>query len=177
MSWEEDLFALLDDLEQQAERLYDAERGAELADRSRSAYQHVTLASRLMASVGLDVTLGVRRVGAVAGRLERVATGWCVVRGPSQDWIIRLDVVDSVHGASARSLPELAWSPLTRLGFGSALRGLSESGQRCVLHLLDGARYDGVLARVGSDFVEASVAPDRTLLVAFAGLAAVQSHD
>ena len=35
MAWEEQLFALLDDLEQQAEALYDAEREAELADRSR----------------------------------------------------------------------------------------------------------------------------------------------
>ena len=34
MSWEEELFALLDDLEEQAEALYDAERDAELADRA-----------------------------------------------------------------------------------------------------------------------------------------------
>ena len=42
MAWEEELFALLDDLEQQAEALYDAERDAELADRSRAEYQQVT---------------------------------------------------------------------------------------------------------------------------------------
>ena len=69
MAWEEELFAVLDDLEQQAEALYDAERGLELADRSRSEYQQVTLASRLMASVGSEVVLDVRGVGAVGGVL------------------------------------------------------------------------------------------------------------
>ena len=52
MAWEEELFAVLDDLEQQAEALYDAEREVDLADRSRAEYQQVTLASRLMATVG-----------------------------------------------------------------------------------------------------------------------------
>ena len=33
MAWEEELFGFLDDLEQQAEALYDAERAPELADR------------------------------------------------------------------------------------------------------------------------------------------------
>ena len=32
MAWEEQVFSLLEDLEQQAEALYDAERGPELAD-------------------------------------------------------------------------------------------------------------------------------------------------
>ena len=59
MSWEEDLFALFDELEGQAEALYDAERAPELADRSRAEYQQVTLASRLMAEVGASIHLEV----------------------------------------------------------------------------------------------------------------------
>src|SRR3954471_13114773 len=69
--WEEELFAYLDDLEGQAAALYDAERAPELADRSRAEYQQVSLASRLMASVDLDVTLELHGVGAVSGRLVR----------------------------------------------------------------------------------------------------------
>ena len=57
MGWEEHLFALFDDLEQQAEALYDAERDVELADRSRAEYHHVSLASRLMASLDREVVL------------------------------------------------------------------------------------------------------------------------
>ncbi|MCW2767094.1 MAG: hypothetical protein JWO11_3053 [Nocardioides sp.] len=177
MGWEEDLFALFDDLEQQAAALYDADRDAELADRSRAEYQHVTLASRLMASVDRDVTLDVAGVGAVAGRLERVAAGWCLLRGPAQDWVIALASVAAVHGASERSLPEVAWPAVTRLGLGSALRRLAEAEERCVLHLVDGGRHEGVPTRVGADFVEVRVAPDRLALVSFAVLAAVQSHD
>jgi hypothetical protein len=36
VDWDERLFAFLDDLEQQAEALYDEERAGELVDRSRS---------------------------------------------------------------------------------------------------------------------------------------------
>ncbi|WP_244929511.1 hypothetical protein [Nocardioides sp. W7] len=178
MAWEDELFALLDDLEQQADALYDAERAPELADRSRAEYQHVTLASRLVASAGLEVSLEVSGVGAVAGILERVAAEWCLVRAADQDWVIALDAIRSVSGASARSVPELAWSPLARLGRASVLRRLADAGERCVLHDTDGGRVDGVPRRVGADFVEVVVGEaGRTVLVAFATLAAVQSRD
>ncbi|WP_345519698.1 hypothetical protein [Nocardioides conyzicola] len=177
MAWEDDLFALLDDLEQQAEALYDVERGHELADRSRAEYQQVTLASRLMASVGGDVVLDVRGVGVVNGVLERVGTGWCLVGGSGQDWIVALAAVLSVRAASERSSPEVAWSPVARLGLGSALRRLAEAGERCVLRLDDGRLLDGTVRRVGADFVEMAVGEDgRAVLVPYAGLAAVQSR-
>lgn len=177
MTWEEEIFALLDDLEGQAEALYDAEREADLADRSRAEYQQVTLASRLMASVGGPVTVTVVGLGAVAGTLERVADGWCLIGGAGQDWIVRLDAVAGVHGASERSVPEVAWSPLTRLGLGSALRRIADTGARCVAHLRDGTSYDGTVRRVGADFAELVVGEGRVVLVAFASLAAVQRRD
>lgn len=176
MGWEDELFALFDDLEGRAAALYDAERGPELADRSRAEYRQVTLASRLMASGGAEVTLDVLGVGAVAGRLERVADGWCLVTGAAQDWIVVASAIAAVHAAADRSVPEVAWSPVARLGLGSALRRLAESGERCVLHLRDGSARDGVLRRVGRDFVEVRTGSDRVLLVGFDALAAVQSH-
>ncbi|MEP9364247.1 hypothetical protein ABLE68_14870 [Nocardioides sp. CN2-186] len=177
MAWEEELFAVLDDLEQQAEALYDAEREVDLADRSRAEYQQVTLASRLMATAGSEIGLDVRGVGAVTGTLERVASGWCLVRGNAQDWVVALPAVTGVRGASGRSVPEVAWSPVARLGLGSALRRVADAGERCVLHLLDATSYDAVLRRVGADFVEATVGDGRTVLVPFASLAAVQSRE
>ncbi|GAB2444620.1 hypothetical protein GCM10027062_25790 [Nocardioides hungaricus] len=177
MAWEEELFALLDELEQQAEALYGVERDADLADRSRAAYREVTLASRLAASVDTEVRLEITGVGAVGGVLERVADGWCVLRGPAQDWIVCLPAVAAVQDASERSVPEVAWPAAARLGLGSALRRLADAGERCVLHLRDGSRYDAVPRRVGADFVEATVGEDRTLLVAFGSLAAIQSRD
>jgi hypothetical protein len=177
MAWEEDLFAVLDDLEQQAEALYDAERGLELADRSRSEYRQVTLASRLMATVGGEVVLEVRGVGAVGGALERVGTGWCLVSGSGQDWIVPLGAVLALRGASERSSPEVAWSAVARLGLGSALRRLADARERCVVHLVDGRLVDGTVRRVGADFVEALTGEEgRTVLVPFDALAAVQSR-
>ncbi len=169
------LFAFLDDLEQQAEGLYAAERAPELADRSRAEYQHVTLAGRLMASVGRDVALSVTGVGSVAGHLERVSASWCRVSGPRTEWMVALAHVSSVAGVSDRAVPEVAWSPLTKLGLGSVLRGLADAGERCVIRGSDGSMRDGVVRRVGQDFLELEELPGRTVLVAFSGLAAIQS--
>lgn len=176
MNWDEQLFAVLDDLEQQAEGLYDLERDAEVADRSRAEYGAVTLASRLMASVEGEVVLDVRGVGRVAGRVQRVANGWLLLGSGATHWVIPLAAVISVGGASPRSVPEVAWSPVTRLGLGSALRRLSEAGERCVVHRVDGAPLDGVVRRVGKDFAEVEVVAARVDLVAFAAIAAVQSR-
>jgi hypothetical protein len=176
VDWDEQLFALLDDLEHQAEALYDADRAGELADRSRSAYAAVSLASRLMASVGRPVTLDVLGVGQVAGVVQRVGADWCLVHGPSQDWVVRLAAVLAVDGASERSLPEVAWSPVARLGLGSALRRLADAGERCLLRAVDGSTRDAVITRVGRDFVEATIGEGRSVLLALDTLAAVQSR-
>ena len=177
MSWEEELFAYLDDLEGQAGALYAAERAPELADRSRAEYQSVTLAARLMAAVDHDVILELAGVGAVSGRLTRVATGWCLLHGAGQDWVVRLDAVASVQGGSDRAVPELAWPPVARLGLGAALRRLADAAEPCSLHLTDGHRHDGTLQRVGADFVElATGEAGRLVLVALDHVAAVQSR-
>ena len=177
MGWENDLFALFDDLEQQAGALYAAERDAEVADRSRAEYQQVTLAGRLMASLGGDVVAGIAGVGTVSGRLERVADGWALLASGDQDWIVVLEAVSTMEGVSVRAIPEVAWSPLARLGLQAALRRLAEAGERCVVHLRDGGRYDGTVRRVGRDFCELVTGEERrTVLVSFGALAAVQSR-
>ena len=177
MAWEHELFDYLDDLEGQASALYDADRAPELADRSRAEYRSVSLAARLMASVDLDVTLEVTGAGAVSGRLARVGTGWCLLRGSGQDWVVRLDAVTAVLGASDRAVPEVAWPPTAALGVAAALRRLADAAEPCSVHLVDGRRHDGTLGRVGADFVElATGEAARLLLVATARVAAVQSR-
>lgn len=177
MRWEDELFELFDDLEAQASVLHDLEREAELADRSRAEYRHVTLASRLAASTGREVALEVTGVGRLVGELRRTGDGWCLLRGHQQDWIVSTGQVRVVHGASQRSLPEVAWSPLQRLGVGSALRGLAEQRLRCILHLVDGTTREIVLRRVGEDFAEFEAPSGADLLVPYAAIAAVQSRD
>lgn len=177
VTWEDDLFSLLDDLEQQAEALYGRERDVDLADRSRAEYTRVTLASRLMASLDREVAVDVTGVGRVDGTLQRVGADWCLVHGAGQDWVLRLEALAVVRGASDRSVPEVAWSPVARLGLGSALRRIADAGEHCRLHLCDGAAHEAVITRVGEDFVEAQGPDGRPLLVAFSTLAAVQRRD
>ena len=85
MSWEHELFAMFDDLEGQAVALWEADREAELADRARSEYASVTLASRLMASVDGPVAIDLPGIGRVEGRLARVGESWVLLEGTGQD--------------------------------------------------------------------------------------------
>lgn len=177
MAWDEELFAYLDDLEQQAAALYDAQRAPDLADRGRAEYQQVTLASRLMASLEREVTLEVAGLGVVSGRLDRVADGWLLLSGHGQDWVVDTRAVTAAHGLSERSVPEVAWPVVARLRIGSALRRLSDGGVACTVHLLDGSRHDGVVRRVGADFCELLTGETgRVVLVAFSRLAAIRSR-
>lgn len=176
MGWEAELFALFDDLEGAAAAAWDAEREAEVLDRAQTEYASVTLASRLMASVGHEVALDLPHLGRVRGVLERVAQGWCLIRDDRQDWVVATAHVSVVGGASARSVPEVAWSPVARLGLGSALRRLAAAATPCVMHLSDGTRHDIVLDRVGADFAEGRTPAGQTVLVAYGGLVAVQGR-
>lgn len=177
MSWEHELFALFDDLEGQAAAAWEADREAELADRARSEYGAVTLASRLMASRGAEVSVDLPHVGRVEGRLDRVGEGWFLLSGRGQDWIVSLRWVAVVRGASTRSVPEVAWSPVDRLGLRAALRRLADAEARCLLHLADGARPEAYVSRVGADFLEARDASGVDFLVAYDALVAVQNRD
>jgi hypothetical protein len=177
MTWEEQLFSLFDDLEQQADSLFHVERVLEVADRAQAEYAAVTLASRLMASVGLPVALRVQGVGDVVGDLRRVSAGWCLVAQSWQEWIVALPAVREVRGASTRSVAESAWSPVARLGLSSALRAVAEARDRCVVHLCDGTSHDVRPGRVGADFLEASVGSAARALFPLDAIAAVQRRD
>lgn len=177
MSWEHELFALFDDLEGQAAAAWEADREAELADRARSEYGAVTLVSRLMASRGRQVVLELPHVGRVEGSLDRVGDGWCLLGGTGQDWIVPLGSVAAVHGASGRSVPEVAWSAVDRLGLRSVLRRLADADERCHLHLLDGSRHEAHVQRVGADFLEARGPRGERVLVPYAALVAVQRRE
>lgn len=172
LSWDEDLFSVLEDLEGQAEALHAAARDPDLADRSRAEYAAVTLLSRVLACdrLGVDV-LG---VGRLDGLVRRVGRDWCLLAARGAEWVVPLAAVTGVHDAGPRSLPEVAWSPTARLGLGSALRRIAASGDRCLLHQVDGQTREVTLGRVGADFVEAAWPGGQVVLTPFAAVAAVQ---
>jgi hypothetical protein len=157
VTWEERLFEVFDDLEQQAEGLALRARDAEVNERARDHYSEVDLASRLHASVGAEVELVVPGAGLVLGRLLRAASGWCLLEpstAPGQEVIVNLAGLLGARGLVARAAPEQVRGVAARLGIASALRRVSAGQEVVVLVRSDGEVRRGRLGRVGSDFLE-----------------------
>jgi hypothetical protein len=167
MSWEESMFAVFDDLEQQAAGLQLVERDAEVADLTVAEYCRVSLGARLHASVGQELRL--RLVGGhlVSGRLARVGEDWLLLVDRAAEWIVRHRGIATLGGLSARAHSEETWSVVDRLSLRAVLRRLSSVSEPCLVHFLDDHRVEGRVGRVGLDFFELYVGtgPDRSLQV------------
>lgn len=167
MSWDESMSAVFDDLEQQATGLHFLERDVEVADLAVAEYSRVGLGARLHASLGAEVRVRLLGGLVLSGRLARVGKDWLMLAEPASEWIVRQDGVASVRGLADRADDEETWSLVDRLSVGTVLRRLSEVGERCLVHLIDGQQMEGRLRRVGRDFVElyVGVGPDASMQV------------
>ena len=161
MGWEASMFALFDDLEQQAEGMHLADRDADVADLSLAEYSRVTLAARLHASLGHD--LQVRLVGGhvVGGRLARVGEDWLLLVDRTAEWVVRHSGIASVGGLANRADHEETWSVTDRLTLRTVLRGLSGVQEHCLVRFVDGSQAEGRVGRVGEDFFELHVGEGR----------------
>jgi hypothetical protein len=157
MGWEESMFDVFDDLEQQAAGLHLIERDAEVADRTAAEYSRISLGERLHASLGLE--LRVRLVGGhlVSGRLARVGEDWLLLVGRSSEWIVRYAGLVAVTGLSPRADSPETWSVVDRLTVRAVLRHLSGVNEPCLVHFADDRQAEGRVGRVGRDFFELSV--------------------
>ncbi len=173
------LGGLFEDLEQQAAGIHYAERDAELLDRARGEYATVTFASRVHASLGRSVTLGLVDGTAVEGVVTQAGVDWCSLRRGegSGDWLVRLAAVATARGLSPRAVPEAARPALARLGFGSALHGMASEAPEVLLHLVTTGSERVRVVRIGADFVEADSATQSGagLVVPFAAVLAARS--
>ena len=175
MTWEERLFEVFDDLEQEAEGLALVARDAAVGERARELYSEVDLASRFHGSLGADVELVVPGAGALRGRLTRTGRDWCLLElghGTGPEAVVNLDGLLSVRGLAPRAAPERVRAVTARLGLASALRRLATDTAPVVVVRRDGEVRRGRLGRVGADFVEllpesgqAEVVPMRALAV------------
>ncbi len=161
MGWEETMFAMFDDLEQQAEGLALAERQAEVAELTIAEYAQVSLASRLHASLGRE--LRVRLVGGVvlAGRLARVGEDWMMVVEGTTEHVVRNAAVVALSGLSPRAASEQTWRAIDRLSLRALLRRLAVGASTCAVQFLDAAVLEGRVGRVGRDFFEIYVGEGR----------------
>jgi len=182
MRWD----ALFADLETQADALEEAERAAEIADRTRSEVGRLGLLERLRPAVGTQLRIVCRGGLALTGRLDRMHPEWLLLaEGAGREALVTASSLISVGGltklsAAPDSLPVVD----ARFGFRLALRGVARDRSSVRLHLTDGTTMDGTVDRVGSDFVELAVHPvgeprrralvSQTVLVASAAMVAVR---
>jgi hypothetical protein len=152
---DDSLFALFDDLEQQAAGLHLAEREAEVEELAVAEYAQVTLVGRFHAASGADLRLRLVDGGLLGGTLRRVGRDWLQLDDPQGGgWLVPIAAVAAVSGLGARAVSEEALPITGRLSLKSAFRALAEARGECVLQLVGGDRVEGVPRRVGQDFVE-----------------------
>lgn len=154
MDPDDQLSGLFDDLEQQAAGLHLAEREAEVAELAVGEYADVTLLSRLHGAVGLPVRLRLLGGSLARGVLQRVGSDWLQLDVRGRPWVVRLQALTGVSGLPDRAVTEEARPVTARLSLRSGLRALAHPGRECVVLLVDGTRLEGLLGRVGRDFVE-----------------------
>ncbi|MCZ4498426.1 MAG: hypothetical protein JWQ74_979 [Marmoricola sp.] len=171
--WEEAVFAVFDDLEMQAEGLYLEDREGAVAALAEAAYAEVTLAGRLHAAQGATLRLLLNDGADVRGRLVRSGVGWAVLDAGRSDWLVRREAVVLVEGLGEASLPESSWPLTARLSVGSVLRRIATARRPCVVRLCSGRQLEGVLTRVGADFVTVASGGSE-LVLPVSAVAAVQ---
>ncbi|GAB2487944.1 hypothetical protein [Jatrophihabitans fulvus] len=152
MRWE-GLFA---DLEAQAEALEQAERAAEVEERTRAEVGRLGVHERLRAGVGMAVRLRVAGGLALAGRLDRVGPDWLLIaEDAGREAVVATAALLGVRGLARWSAaPGGEGVVASRLTLRHALRGVARDRAVVRVHLVDGSTLDGTLDRVGADFVE-----------------------
>ncbi|MEO8889874.1 MAG: hypothetical protein ABI301_01820 [Jatrophihabitantaceae bacterium] len=151
--------ALFADLEAQADALEQAERAAEVQDRTRAEIGALTLVDRLRPAVGAAIRLWTAGAGALTGTLERLGPDWVLLeQDGGREVLVRLGAVTGIGGLGrAATVPGTLDAVTARLGLWFVLRRIARDRSPVVLHLSDATTLAATLDRVGSDYVEVAV--------------------
>jgi hypothetical protein len=168
MRWE----ALFDDLERQflhAARLAEDEEVADLAEAEQA---QVSLADRLRARHGREVTLRLRDGSDVSGTVVDAAVQWLLVADAGRRVLVPTAAVAAVRslGAAAPEAPVVE----RRLRLTHVLRAVAREQSEVVVRTTAGD-YRGRLTRVAADHVDVATEPGTAVAVALAHVLAVQT--
>ena len=177
--------ALFDDIETQFDSGERTARDAEIADRVRREQGAVTLADRLRGQLGLILRVGTSGGEVFDGELTHVGSEWLVLRKAPAEVLVPLAAIRAVEGMGRNVTSERS-RVQGALGLGSALRTLARDRASVTVHRVEGGgRIQGIIDRVGKDFLEiAAVLPGEArrsatvsavYAVPFSGIAAVSS--
>ena len=178
--------ALFDDIEAQLDAAEQVVTDAEVADRVRREQGSVALADRLRGQLGLVLRVGTPGGGIFEGELTHVGSEWLVLSKAPTEVVIPLPAIRMVEGLGRNAATEKS-SVQGALGLGSALRTLARDRAFVTVHRMEGGtRIEGIIDRVGKDFLEiAAVLPGElrrpasvsaVYAVPFVGIAAVSSR-
>jgi hypothetical protein len=147
MRWD----ALFDDLEAQAAVLDQAERAAEVEDRTRGEVGTLGLRDRARAAVGTELRLQLVGGAGVRGLLDE---------GDGREAVVATAQIVSVRGLGRYSaVPGSAGIVESRVGLRHALRGIARDRSTVRVQLVDGSTVDATIDRIGADFVEVATHP------------------
>jgi hypothetical protein len=152
MRWD----ALFADLEAQAVAAEQAERAAEIEERTRGELATLAVVDRLRAAEGGALRLRLAGGLTLAGSVRRMGPDWLLLaEDAGREAVVPLAGVLGVRGLSRYSaVPGSAGVVASRLGLRSALRGIARDRSPVRLELVDGTALDATIDRVGADFVE-----------------------
>jgi hypothetical protein len=154
MRWEQ----LFEDLESQLEQLSQAEREAEIADRTRAELARVSICDRLRASIGQTISCALSEGGVVRGRLDRVGADFVLLTRPHGETVVPLSAVVLLEGVGQGAVgADLAGRVVSRLGLAAVLRSLARDRSTVRLRIGAGRVLVGTVQRVGSDFLQLAV--------------------
>jgi molybdopterin-binding protein len=157
MRWD----ALFDDLEAQAAVLDQAERAAEVEDRTRGEVGTLGLRDRARAAVGTELRLQLVGGAGVRGVIARVGPDWLLLdEGDGREAVVATAQIVSVRGLGRYSaVPGSAGIVESRVGLRHALRGIARDRSTVRVQLVDGSTVDATIDRIGADFVEVATHP------------------
>ena len=152
MRWE----ALFADLEAQAAAAEQAERAAEVDERTRGELAALGLADRLRAADGALLRLRLAGGLTLAGAVRSVGPNWLLLaEDAGREAVVPLAAVLGVRGLSRYSaVPGSAGIVASRFGLRLALRGVARDRSPVRLELADGTTVHATIDRVGADFVD-----------------------
>jgi hypothetical protein len=155
--------ALFADLDGEADAAEAADLRAEVLTRTKIEHARLTLADRLRAHEGVEVTVTVG-AGTLRGRLADAAPEWLLV----DETLVAATAVLAVQGLGPNAgAPESR--PRKPLPLGVLLRMLADRGDEVTCTFADGRTVRGTIGRVGADHVDIG---DR--VVPYAALATVR---
>ena len=168
MRWE----ALFDDLERQFLQAVRASKDEEVADLAEAEQAQVSLADRLRARHGQEVTLRLRDGSDVRGTVLDAAVQWLLVSDAGRRVLVPTSAVAAARslGAAAPEAPVVE----RRLRLTHVLRAVAREQSEVVVRTTAGD-YRGRLTRVAADHVDVEAEGGGAVAVALAHVLAVQT--